>query len=78
MEFTLGYGSDVMEAAGHQFIGLFGGVSASVEDWLEILLEYDAERMNSGVKIKWWHFRLLAGFLDNKDFTGGVAVNIQL
>lgn len=78
LEFTLGYGSDVMDAAGHQFIGLFGGVSASVDDWLEILLEYDADRMNSGVRIKWWHLRVLAGLLDNKDFTGGLAVRVQL
>jgi hypothetical protein len=75
---TIGYGSDVMDASAYQFVGLFGGVKASVEDWLEILLEYDAERMNSAVRIKWWHLRLLAGYLDNKDFTGGISVWLRL
>lgn len=78
LEFTLGYGSDAMDAAGYQFIGLFGGVSASVNDWFEILLEYDADRMNSGIRIKWWHFRVLAGFMGNKDFTGGIAFNFVM
>jgi hypothetical protein len=52
--FHLGYGGDWLSLARgdrKQFDGVLGGVSAAPRPWLSLLAEYDAERVNAGVRL---------------------------
>lgn len=74
IHFTIGFGSDIIKAADYQFIGLFGGVSISFFDNVELIGEYDAERFNAGIRLTIFnHIKLLGGFMDLKHFSGGAA-----
>lgn len=85
---TLGYGSDVIKAADHQFIGFFGGVAFDFDlssdfylltSTLSILLEHDSERFNTGVRITLFdHVKILAGLMEMKYFSGGLSMSLQL
>jgi len=48
----LGYGGDWLRARGHEFVGVFGGLSVSPRPWLAVLLEHDAERLNAGLRLR--------------------------
>jgi len=74
IHFTVGYGSDIIKAADYQFIGLFGGVSLSFFDVIELIGEYDAERFNTGLRLTLFnHIKFLGGFIGFKHFSGGAA-----
>lgn len=76
---TMGYGSDIIDAAGHQFIGLFGGIVFSPLDWSELMIEYDAERWNGGMRITLFEdVKLFAGFLEFKHLSGGISAGWSL
>lgn len=79
VHFTIGYGSDIIDAANHQYIGMFGGLSFTFLNSIELMGEYDAERFNAGLRIKLFkHIKLLGGFMDLKHFSGGAAVSWEL
>ncbi len=46
-----GYGTDLMKALAHQFVGPFGGISLTIIRHGEVLFEYDADRINAGVRV---------------------------
>jgi len=86
--FTLGYGSDAIKAADHQFVGLFGGVAFDFDlssdfyllpSTFSILLEHDAERFNTGLRVTLFdHIKILAGLMEMKYLSGGVSVSLRL
>ena len=82
LQVTLGYGTDIIDAGGYQFIGLFGGASFNfslLTSDFSLLLENDAIRWNGGIRITLFdHIKLLAGLMEFKHFTGGVSFNWKL
>ncbi len=71
---TVGYGSDFMKAANHNFVGLFGGLSLHLLNHFELMTEYDGKRANCGLRIKYFdHLSLLGGFIGYKHFSGGIS-----
>lgn len=75
----LGYGTDKIKARTHHFVGLFGGLSFTFFNTLELMGEYDAERFNAGLRLTLFnHIKLLGGFMDMKHLSGGAAVSFQL
>jgi hypothetical protein len=78
---TAGYGSDIVAANTHQFIGLFGGVSISPKkmDYLELMMEYDADKWNVGMRLVLFkHVVLLAGLEGLDAFSFGVNYRLVL
>ena len=76
---TIGYGSDLMRAENHNFVGLFGGAAFRVFQYLDLLIEYDTKRMNGGVKAKLFnHLNLLIGALDFKYISSGISFSFQI
>ncbi|MEJ5352667.1 MAG: YjbH domain-containing protein [Melioribacteraceae bacterium] len=76
---VIGHGFKVFKAADYQFIGLFGGISLSVLNNLELITEYDAERFNSAVRLTLLkHIKILAGLMNLKDFSGGISYSMVL
>ncbi|MEW6557947.1 MAG: YjbH domain-containing protein [Elusimicrobiota bacterium] len=74
-----GYGTDIINAQNHKFIGLFGGISCSFLSFIELIGEYDTIRFNSGVRIALFNkIKLLAGFIDMKKFSGSLSYSFQL
>jgi len=80
LSFTIGYGSDLIEASDYQFIGIFGGGSITLlNETVDILMEYDAERFNAGLRLNLFeHIKILGGLMDRKYFSGGIALFFQL
>ncbi|MGD8782622.1 MAG: YjbH domain-containing protein [Ignavibacteria bacterium] len=79
LTFTLGYGTDIIDAEAYQFIGVFGGVELTFAEWIEAILEYDSEKLNTALKFFLVnHFRIMIGILDYQDLTGGIVYSIQL
>ncbi|MDQ7818407.1 MAG: YjbH domain-containing protein [Melioribacteraceae bacterium] len=79
ISFHLGYGTDLMKAQTHNFLGLFGGLSLTVFKALELMFEYDTKSFNSGCRLTLFNqFRLIGGFIDNKYFSGGVSFSFIL
>ncbi|AFN75897.1 hypothetical protein MROS_2667 [Melioribacter roseus P3M-2] len=76
---VLGYGKDIIKAADYQFIGLFGGISYKPYDFVEFIVENDAERFNGALRIHFFkHIHLLAGMMNFKDFSGGISFSFAL
>ncbi len=80
LSFTLGYGSDFIKAADYQFIGIFGGINITLfEESLNVILEYDAERINTGTRLNLFRqLNLLFGLMDFTYFSGSVNFSITL
>jgi hypothetical protein len=77
--FILGYGAKLFKAADYQFIGLFGGVSYRPYDFIELIVENDAERFNGALRLRFFkHIHLLAGMMNFKDFSGGISFSFAL
>lgn len=75
VSFTLGFGSSMLKARGHQFVGIFGGVSVKIFSFLEFLSEYDAKRFNLGIKIKFFNRLTFIGGVQNFEaFSGGLIL----
>ncbi|MFC2084986.1 YjbH domain-containing protein [Bacteroidota bacterium] len=77
--FSVGHGWDLMNAGGYKFLGLFGGIDLKYAKTFSILVEYDAERFNGGIKlIMFDHVTLLIGLMNLASWNGGVSFNFQL
>jgi len=73
------YGSDVLKAARHHFVGIFSGASLTLFNFSEWMIEYDAERINAGIRLTLFNnLNLLGGFIDLKHFTSGIAFSFIL
>lgn len=78
---NLGYGSDVIKAHTHQFIGVFGGIRLVPEHvkWMELFVEYDADKTNAGMRVTVLkHFVILGGFEGLKAPSAGVSYKMML
>jgi hypothetical protein len=79
MSLHAGYGSGILNAQHHNFVGLFGGIDFKIINALELMSEYDGLHSNCGLRLKLFdHISLLGGFLQYKYFSGGASVNFQL
>jgi hypothetical protein len=81
LRFTAGYGSDIVVAQTYQFIGLFGGINISPKNvkWLELMLEYDADKWNAGMRVTILkHVVILAGFEGMDSFSGAINYKFRL
>ncbi|RMH71949.1 MAG: hypothetical protein D6675_05475 [Gemmatimonadetes bacterium] len=75
----LGYGSDWMDAHFHQFVGMFGGISLTILKPFDLILEYDAEHVNVGMRLLLWrHFQVTSGWQNIDTFVGGFALRMRL
>ncbi|MFC2136265.1 YjbH domain-containing protein [Bacteroidota bacterium] len=82
---TLGYGSDFIDATDYQFIGIFGGASIDLyltqsgESSVSFMVEYDADRLNGGVRLTLFdHVNILAGMIGFDSFSGGIGILFNL
>ena len=81
---TVGYGSDIIKANGHQFVGLFGGLEATIsfaKSYFDISLisEYDGKKFNAGSRIKLLnHVNILFGLFDLKYASGGISFSFNM
>jgi len=79
MDFHLGYGVEWIEAAQHQFIGLFGGISLSPTPFIALMLEHDSEKFNCGMRMSILdHVEILLAFLNFDTFSGGISYKFRL
>ncbi len=79
IKLTAGFGFDLFNARSYQFEGAFGGASISLLKFSELLIEYDADYFNAGVRLNLFdHLYLIGGFQDLKVFNGGLAFSINL
>ena len=75
----LGYGTDWMKAAHHEFVGLFAGVSLCPSKYIAFMFEHDAEKFNGGLRITVLdHVQLLVAFLDFDTFFAGLSYRFFL
>ncbi|KAF0148585.1 MAG: hypothetical protein FD143_2870 [Ignavibacteria bacterium] len=82
---TLGYGSDFIKSDDYQYIGVFGGFSfrcniiQSGKAYFEYILEYDAEHVNTAVRVKLADLiSITCGFTEFKNFSGGISIGFIL
>jgi hypothetical protein len=75
----LGYGVDWIVAENREFVGLFGGVSISPRSFLTLMLEYDTEKFNTGVRLSAFeHLELLIVLLNFDSLSGGINYKFRL
>ncbi len=75
----LGYGTDKMDALAHQFVGVFAGLAVSLFRYTEVIVEYDAERVNVGARLTLFsHFQGLVALQGLDTIIAGASVNIRL
>lgn len=78
---TAGYGMELFKSSDYQFIGFFGGINFSPKnmEYLELMMEYDAEKWNAGMRITILkHVVLLAGLEGLDAFSFGVNYKFRL
>ena len=78
---TVGYGADFIAANTYQFIGLFYGINVSPKnmEYLELMMEYDADKWNVGMRLTIVkHVVILAGFEGFDSFSGGISYKFRL
>jgi hypothetical protein len=71
---TAGYGADLLDAQEIVLDGLFGGVEVRPLRSLSAVLEYDAEKWNTALRVLFWdRLSVSAAFLNVETFSGGAA-----
>ncbi|HUF09771.1 MAG TPA: YjbH domain-containing protein [Rhodothermales bacterium] len=75
----LGYGSNVLDARAYQFVGVFGGISLTVVEQGELLVEYDADRFSAGIRYELLdRFRVLLALQGLDSIIAGASMNVRL
>jgi hypothetical protein len=75
----LGYGTNRMKAARHQFVGLFGGVSVDVNRMLTLMIEHDAEKFNCGAAFHFFrHIQIQAALMHFDSFAAGLSYAFRI
>ena len=68
-----------MEAGNRQLVGVFGGLDARINRFVRLMMEYDAERVNVGVRLELLsHIEIDLVLLDMKAVSGGVSFSFKL
>lgn len=78
---TAGYGSEIFKSSDYQFIGFFGGIKITPQymEFLELMLEYDADKWNVGARLTLFkHIVLLGGFEGMDSLSVGVSYRFLL
>ncbi len=79
MVLHLGYGVDWIAARNHDFVGLFGGVSWAPHSTVTVMIEYDADRLNAGLRFFiLHHLGLLVGVNGLDALSGGISYTFKL
>lgn len=79
LSLTLGYGTEYLAAANHNFVGVFGGVSLTIMDSVELIFESDSKRSNGAIRTKLFNrINLLIGVLEFKNISGGLSYSFFL
>lgn len=79
IEFHLGYGTDWIKARNHEFIGLFGGVSIIPRQFINLMAEYDAEKINLGARlIILNHINVIVCLLNFDTFSFGLSYRFRI
>ena len=75
----LGYGQEYIESRDHRLIGFFGGISVKCMKNLELLLEYDKEKTNGGLRYNLFsRVNIIIALLNFNGITGGINYKCQL
>lgn len=81
VQISVGFGSDIVVANTYQYLGLFYGLNVSPKnmDFLELMVEYDADKWNAGARVTILkHVVILAGLEGMDAFSGGISYKFQL
>lgn len=73
-----GYGTDVIDAKGHQFVGFFGGVSIAPHPVAEVMAEYDGTQVLVGGRITVRGIYLVGGLASFRYGLGGMGLRWRL
>ena len=75
----LGYGVPFRSVKNAQLSGLFGGMTVDYKNLVSVMVEYDTQKFNCGMKVLLFNRLYLTGaLLEMKAFTGGVNFRINL
>jgi len=75
----LGYGTDVLDARAHQFVGVFGGATIKPASFVEVMFEYDGAIFTMGPRLSVLRYLHLVAAIQNFDtFVGGGALQVKL
>ena len=65
VDLHLGYGVDWVASAQHQFVGFFGGAELFAPSFFSLILEYDAKKVNGGIRLNLFkHFKCTVALLE--------------
>jgi len=81
IENTIGYGTDWLNSNDHEYVGFFGGISVNWEriKWINMMVEYDSQRINIGSSILFFkHLKLLVGLEGMDTLTGTISYRVSL
>lgn len=75
----LGYGTDMLDARGHQFVGVFGGATIKLASYAEMMFEYDGATFAVGPRLSVLRYLHLVAAMQNFDtFVAGSALQVKL
>ena len=78
---TIGYGTQWFNSNAHDFVGFFGGISVNCKKikWLDIMIEYDSQRINIGSSVLFFkNIKLLVGLQGGDALTGSISYRTSL
>ena len=81
LETSIGYGTDWLNSANNEFVGIFGGFAVNWNkiSWITLMFDYDGEIPNAGLKLVCFkHLHLMAGLLNFNSLTGSISYHIKL
>ena len=79
LKIDLGYGLQLQNSREYQFDGLFYGVSFNIYKTIELMVENDTKRFNSGVRVNLFdRISCTAGLMNIRYFSGTVSYSLVL
>jgi hypothetical protein len=70
---SVGYGAKTLRAARHVLDGSFGGIEVTAFSRLSVLLDFDTEKWNSGIRLGVSRFAATVALLGLDTFSGGMT-----
>lgn len=75
----LGYGSDALEAAHHEFTGLFGGFALSPISPVDLIVEYDGSRLTPALRARFFqHIQTIVAAPAGRGIAFGMQLHARL
>lgn len=75
---SLGYGVDYLSAKITRLKGLFGGINISFNEYISLLIDYDAENWSGGINACWHGLDMVIGMIDNASPAYRIGYNFNL